>query len=120
MCTILEKYGLPSFLVKNIAKLNKNCTVKIRTIQRWTVLPVYTKETIYYVSSPPFAHPKSQVVSNKFLILPREQNGNAKSAKVRLINQNTSAKGTIFNLQSSFYFDDSFLLSKFEVNYKLQ
>ncbi len=45
-----------------------------------------------------------------FSYFPENKNGNAKPAKGRLINQNTSTKDTIFDMQSSFYFNDSIFI----------
>lgn len=54
-----------------------------------------------------------------FSYFPENKNGNTKTAKGRLVNQNTSAKGTMFDLQSSFYVDDSFLYFKTGTNSRM-
>lgn len=45
-----------------------------------------------------------------FAYFPETKNGKLETVKGRLINQNTIAKGTAFDLQSSFYVDDSFFV----------
>jgi hypothetical protein len=60
---------------------------------------VYTERNLK-LESPPI----------NFSYFPENKNGNTKTTKGRLVNQNTSAKGTIFDLQSSFYVDDSFFI----------
>ncbi len=51
---------------------------------------------------------KSQKIN--FAYFPENKNGKAETAKGRLVNQNTKAKGVAFELQSSFYVDDSFFV----------
>ncbi len=45
-----------------------------------------------------------------FAYFPESKNGKLETVKGRLINQNTMAKGTAFDLQTSFYVDDSFFV----------
>ncbi len=41
-----------------------------------------------------------------FAYFPQNKNGKSETSKGRLLNQNTTAKGVAFDLQSSFYVDD--------------
>jgi len=53
---------------------------------------------------------KLQAQPVQYAFFPENKNGNLATIKGRLLSQNTSAKGTPFLFNSSFYVDDSFFL----------
>jgi hypothetical protein len=53
---------------------------------------------------------KLQAQPVQYAFFPKNKNGNLATIKGRLLSQNTSAKGTPFLFNSSFYVDDSFFL----------
>ena len=50
---------------------------------------------------------KLESCPTKFSYFRENKNGNTRTTKGRLLNQNSTAIGTVFELQSSFYVDDS-------------
>jgi hypothetical protein len=117
LCAVLKKYGLPNALVQNIAKLYKNCIVKIKVGRGYTDVDYTTgvhqgdnmSPVLFLFIIQAFLDTlqlDDQPVD--FAYFPENKNGKTETAKGRLINQNTSEKGVTFNLQSSFYVDDRF------------
>jgi hypothetical protein len=119
LCKILNKYGLLDNLVKNVAKLYRNCTVKIKVGKSYADVDYTTgvhqgdnmSPGLFLFMIQAFLDTlKLEMKPASFSYFPENKNGNVETAKGSIINQNTSAKGANFELQSSFYVDDSFFV----------
>ena len=116
---ILNKYGLPPNVVKNIKKLNTNCKVKIKVGKKYTEIDYTTgvhqgdnmSPVLFLFLIQAFLDTlqiRSQPI--QYTYFPEHKNGNSKTCRGRLLSQNTTAKGTPFYFNSSFYVDDSFFI----------
>jgi hypothetical protein len=97
LCKILNKYGLPDNLVKNVAKLYRNCTVKIKVGKSYADFDYTTgvhqggkmSPVLFLFIIPAFLDTlKLEMKPASFSYFPENKNGNAGTAKGRLINQN--------------------------------
>jgi hypothetical protein len=119
LCQILNKYGLPPNVVKNIKKLYTNCKVKIKVGKKYTEIDYTTgvhqgdnmSPVLFLFVIQAFLDTlqiRSQPI--QYTYFPEHKNGNSKTCRGRLLSQNTTAKGTPFYFNSSFYVDDSFFI----------
>ena len=119
LCQILAKYGLPPLLVQTVKKLYKNCKVKIRVGKTFAEADYTTgvhqgdnmSPVLFLFVIQAFLD-TLKLSSNpiNFSHFPENKNGNLDTIKGRLVSQNTTAKGTPFSFNSSFYVDDSFFV----------
>jgi hypothetical protein len=103
-------------IVKDLAKLYKNCIVKIKVGKSYADVDYTTgvhqgdnmSPVLFLFVIQAFLDTlKLESCPTKFSYFRENKNGNTRTTKGRLLNQNSAAKGTVFELQSSFYVDDS-------------
>jgi hypothetical protein len=109
----------PPPIVQIVKKLYKNCKVKVRAGKTFAEVDYTTGVHQGDNMSPVLflfviqAFLDTLKLSSKpiyFTHFPENKNGNLSTTKGRLISQNTTAKGTPFNFNTSFYVDDSFFI----------
>jgi hypothetical protein len=114
LCAILKKYGAPETRVSNVAKICNKCMVNIKLGRECAEVDNTTgvhqgdnmSPILFLFVIQAFLDTlKLKTQTIKFAYFPKNKNGRAETAKG---NQNTTAKGVAFELQSSFYVDDSF------------
>jgi hypothetical protein len=114
---ILAKYGLPPNLVKNVKKLYRDCKVRIRAGKEFTELNYTTgvhqgdnmSPVLFLFVMQAFLETlQLNLQPTLFAHFPENKNKNPLTCKGKLLGQNTKAKGTPFNFNSSLYVDDSF------------
>ena len=119
LCQILSKYGLPPLIVNNVRKLYNNCKVKIKVGSKFTEIEYTTgvhqgdnmSSVLFLFVIQAFLDTlQLKTQPSQFAYFPENKNNNSKSQKGRLLSQNTTAKGSPFFFNSSFYVDDSFFL----------
>ncbi len=107
LCAILKKYGLWPALVQNIAKLYKNCKVRIKLgrdcMEVDCTMGVHQGDNmspvLFLFVIQPFLHTlKLKNQPGNFAYFPENKNGRAEMGKGRLLNQSTFANGVAYNL----------------------
>ena len=110
---------MPAALVETVKKLYKNCKVKIKVGKKYAEVNYTTgvhqgdnmSPVLFLFVIQAFLD-TLQLSSRptRYSYFPENKNGNLNTTKGRLISQNTSAKGSLFEFTSSFYVDDSFFV----------